>query len=143
VHRFPVDDAIVLFGEIKNKNASEALHFEPKSLGIAIRDREFPVAFADCPDTVAAGQTVKFAVIEQGDLDGGRAHIDARNEFRVLLPHYTLGNGSVETSKTIPATHPVCQHHKRHHVESEGKSVVKAASAASPTPAPVPWWRRK
>jgi hypothetical protein len=87
LHRFPGDDAIVLFGEIQNKRA-HAVTFDPGAITIGIGDRQYPNAFVDCASSVEAGTTIKFGVIGQGDVDGGRAHLALRNAFRILLPNF-------------------------------------------------------
>src|SRR5258708_7749388 len=100
VHRFPVDDAIVLFGHIENKGA-KTVSFDPAAITIGIGDRQYPSAFVDCASAVNPGQTIRFGVIGQGDVDGGRAHLAIRNTFRVLLPKY-----SAPASSPAPAQHP-------------------------------------
>lgn len=90
VHRFPSDDAIVLFGQIQNKSA-HAIGFDPGGITIGIGDRQYPSAFVDCASKVEAQASVKFAVIGQGDVDGSRAHLALRNTFRILLPNFRAG----------------------------------------------------
>jgi hypothetical protein len=100
VHRFPIDDAIVLFGHIVNKGA-KTVSVDPAAITIGIADRQYPSAFVDCASAVNPGQTIKFGVIGQGDVDGGRAHLAIRNTFRVLLPKY-----SAPASSPAPAQPP-------------------------------------
>jgi hypothetical protein len=71
----------VLFGEIQNKSA-HAVTFEPGAFTIGIGDRQYPNAFVDCASNVEASATIKFGVIGQGDVDGGRAHLALRNTYR-------------------------------------------------------------
>jgi hypothetical protein len=87
VHRFPADDAIVLFGEIRNKSA-HAVTFDPGAITIGIGDRQYPNAFVDCASSVEAGATIKFGMIGEGDVDGAMAHLALRNTFRILLPNF-------------------------------------------------------
>jgi hypothetical protein len=65
VHRFPPDDAIVLFGHIENKGA-KTVSFDPAAITIGIGDRQYPSAFVDCASAVNPGQTIRFSVIGQG-----------------------------------------------------------------------------
>jgi hypothetical protein len=88
VHRFPADDAIVLFGRIENKGA-KTVSFDPAATTIGIGDRQYPSALVDCASAVNPGQTIRFGVIGQGDVDASRAHLAIRNTFRVLLPKYS------------------------------------------------------
>ena len=85
VHRFPADDAIVLFGQIQNKSA-HPVTFDAGPIAIGIGDRQYPSAFVDCASKVDPGTTIRFEVVGQGDVDGARAHLALRNTFRVLLP---------------------------------------------------------
>src|SRR5260370_34366062 len=87
VHRFPADDAIVLFGEIRNKSV-KPITFDPAAITIGIGDRQYPSAFIDCAPKVGAETAIKFAVVGQGDLDGSRAHLALRNTFRIQLPNF-------------------------------------------------------
>jgi len=100
IHRFPVDDAVVLSGDVQNKGA-KAISFNPAAVTVAAGDREYPAAFVDCAGTVNPGQTIKFGLVAQGDLDGGRAHLAARNNFRVLLPDFRSNGG--EDARKEPA----------------------------------------
>lgn len=87
VHRFPGDDAIVLFGEIQNKSV-RPITFDPTAITIGIGDRQYPSAFVDCAAKVDAETAIRFAVVGQGDLDGSRAHLALRNTFRIQLPNF-------------------------------------------------------
>src|SRR5258708_29212353 len=100
VHRFPADDAIVLFGHIENKGA-KTVSFDPAAITIGIGDRQYPSAFVDCASAVNQGKTIRFGVVGQGDVDGGRGHLAIRNTFRVLLPKY-----SAPASSPAPAQLP-------------------------------------
>jgi hypothetical protein len=100
VHRFPADDAIVLFGHIENRGA-KTVSFDPAAITIGIGDRQYPSALVDCASAVNPGQTIRFGMIGQGDVDGGRAHLAIRNTFRVLLPKY-----SALATSPVPAQPP-------------------------------------
>ena len=136
VHRFSADDAIVLFGHIANKGA-KSVSFDPAAITIGIGDRQYPSAFVDCASAVNPGLTIRFGVVGQGDVDGGRAHLAIRNTFRVLLPKYSA-----------PATSPAPAQPPRR--LSESKPVyrrvrpsrdVKASAKSSPSPQKTdhPW----
>jgi hypothetical protein len=136
VHRFPVDDAIVLFGHIENKGA-KTVSFDPAAITIGIGDRQYPSAFVDCASAVNPGQTIRFGVIGQGDVDGGRAHLAIRNTFRVLLPNYSTPASSpapAQLSKRLSESKPV---HRRVKVSNDAKASVKASP--SPQKADHPW----
>src|SRR5260370_14557568 len=96
VHRFPVDDAIVLFGHIEN-NGAKTISFDPAAITIGIGDRQYPSAFVDCASALNPGQTIRFGAIGQGHVDGGRSHLAIRNTVRVRLPNYS-------TPPSTPAT---------------------------------------
>jgi hypothetical protein len=68
VHRFPVDDAIALFGEIQNKSV-KPITFDPSAITIGIGDRQYPSVFVDCAARVEAEAAIRFAVVGQGDVD--------------------------------------------------------------------------
>jgi hypothetical protein len=141
VHRFPVDDAIVLFGEIQNRSA-HSVTFDSGAITIGIGDRQYPSAFVDCASNVDPETTIKFAVIGQGDLDGGRAHLALGNTFRIQLPNF---RPSALPSPT-PTPNPDLPHVttiKRRPLPSHRKA------AARPSPSPTkavkgfswPWQR--
>ena len=48
VHRFPADDAIVLFGHVENKS-TRSVSFDPGATTIGIGDRQYPSALVDWP----------------------------------------------------------------------------------------------
>src|SRR6266404_2458237 len=136
VHRFPVDDAIVLFGHIENKGA-KTVSFDPAAITIGIGDRQYPSAFVDCASAVSPGQTIRFGVIGQGDVDGGRAHLAIRNTFRVLLPKYSAPASSpapAQPPKRLSESTPV---RGRVKVLNDAKAGVKASP--SPRKADHPW----
>jgi hypothetical protein len=136
VHRFPADDAIVLFGHIENKGA-KTVSFDPAAITIGIGDRQYPSALVDCASAANPGQTIRFGVIGQGDVDGGRAHLAIRNTFRVLLPKYSAPASSpppAQIPKRLSESTPV---HRRVKVSNEAKASVKASP--SPRRADHPW----
>jgi hypothetical protein len=136
VHRFPADDAIVLFGHIENKGA-KTVSFDPEAITIGIGDRQYPSALVDCGSAVNPGQTIRFGVIGQGDVDGGRAHLAIRNTFRVLLPKYSAPASSsapAQIPKRLSESTPV---HRRVKVSNDAKASVKASP--SPRKADHPW----
>ena len=98
VHRFPADDAIVLFGEIQSKSV-RPITFDPAAITIGIGDRRYPSALVDCAAKVDAETAIRFAVVGQGDLDGSRAHLALRNAFRIQLPNF---QAAAATSPTPP-----------------------------------------
>ncbi len=136
VHRFPADDAIVLFGHIENKSA-KSVSFDPAGITIGIGDRQYPSALVDCASAVNPGQTLRFGVIGQGDVDGGRAHLAIRNTFRVLLPKYSAPASSpapAQLPKRLSESTPV---HRRVKVSNDAKASVKVSP--SPQKADHPW----
>src|SRR3984893_5192215 len=141
VHRFPADDAIVLFGHIENKGA-KTVSFDPAAITIGIGDRQYPSALVDCASAANPGQTIRFGVIGQGDVDGGRAHLAIRNTFRVLLPKYSAPASSpaqTHPPKRLAESTPV---HRRVKLSNDAKASVKASP--SPRKADHPWtwpWR--
>ena len=90
----------MLSGNVQNKGA-KAISFNPAAVTVAVGDREYPATFIDCAGTINPGQTIKFGLVVQGDLDGGRAHLAARNNFRVLLPDFRANGG--EDARKGPA----------------------------------------
>ena len=155
VHRFPADDAIVLFGEIQNKSA-HAVTFDPEAITIGISDRQYPNAFVDCASSVEAGATIKFGVIGQGDVDGGRAHLALRNTFRILLPNFRV-EAAPSPSPTLaprPLANRITVRHRALTVSNKRNALVRPSPSpakasqgflwpwqhaqASPTPSPKP-----
>jgi hypothetical protein len=141
VHRFPVDDAIVLFGHIENKGA-KTVSFDPAAITIGIGDRQYPTALVDCASAVNPGQTIRFGVIGQGDVDGGRAHLAIRNTFRVLLPKYSAPASSpaqTQPPRRLSESTPV---HRRVKVSNDAKASVKASPPPQKADHPWTWpWR--
>jgi hypothetical protein len=138
VHRFPADDAIVLLGHIENKGA-KSVSFDPAGITIGIGDRQYPSALVDCASGVSPGQTIKFGVIGQGEVDGSRAHLAIRNTFRVLLPKYSAPASSPvpeQPPKRLSESKPV---HRRVRVSSDPKANVKASASPQKTDHPWTW----
>ena len=138
VHRFPADDAIVLFGHIQNKG-SKSVSFDPAAMTIGIGDRQYPSAFADCASAVNPGQTIRFGVIGQGDVDASRAHLAIRNSFRVLLPKYSepaTSPAPAEPPRRLSESTPV---HGRVRPSSDTKASAKASPSPQKTDHPWKW----
>jgi len=133
VHRFPADDAIVLFGEIRNKSV-KPITFDPAAITIGIGDRQYPSAFIDCAPKVEAETAIKFAVVGQGDLDGSRAHLALRNTFRIQLPNFHVAPVPSPTPAE-PANRPIAN------AGSIKRRLLMASShrkgVAKPSPSPV------
>jgi len=136
VHRFPADDAIVLFGHIENKGA-KTVSFDREAITIGIGDRQYPSALVDCASAVNPGQTIRFGVIGQGDVDGGRAHLAIRNTFRVLLPKYSAPASSPAPAQIPKRLSESTLVHRRVKVSNDAKASVKASP--SPRKADHPW----
>ena len=126
----------MLFGHIENKGA-KTVSFDPAAITIGIGDRQYPSALVDCASAANPGQTIRFGVIGQGDVDGGRAHLAIRNTFRVLLPKYSAPASSpapAQIPKRLSESTPV---HRRVKVSNDAKASVKASP--SPRKADHPW----
>ena len=132
VHRFPADDAIVLFGQIQNKSA-HAVTFDAGAITIGIGDRQYPSAFVDCASRIDPGATVNFAVVGQGDVDGARAHLALRNTFRVLLPG--LHESPTASPSPTPAHRPLAATEAVRRRQVAVYSHAKANVSPSPSPA--------
>ena len=153
VHRFPADDAIVLFGQIQNKSA-HPVTFDAGPITIGIGDTQYPSAFVDCASKVDPGTTIRFGVVGQGDVDGARAHLALRNTFRVLLPG--LHESPTASPSPTPAHRPLAAtgvarrrqvavySHAKAHVSPSPSPAAKAFvwpwqhAQASPSPSPKP-----
>ena len=90
VHRFPSEDAVFLSGHIENKTG-EAMHYDPGGLEVQVGKRTYPAALVDAANIVPAGGKAPFHVLLRGGVEGERAHLSIKNEFRVVLPIYTEG----------------------------------------------------
>ena len=88
VHRFPSEDAVFLSGHIENKTG-EPLHYDPGALQVQVGKRTYPAALVDASSVVPPGSKVPFHVILRGGVEGERAHLSIKNEFRVILPDYS------------------------------------------------------
>jgi hypothetical protein len=133
VHRFPADDAIVLFGEIQNKSV-KPIAFDPSAITIGIGDRQYPSAFVDCAGRVEAEATIKVALVGQGDVDGSRAHLALRNTFRIQLPNFQ-GAATQSPTPTESANRPMAKTSliRRKPLIASGHR----KGAAKPSPSPV------
>jgi hypothetical protein len=133
VHRFPADDAIVLFGEIQNKSV-RPITFDPAAITIGIGDRQYPSAFVDCAAKVDAETAIRFAVVGQGDLDGSRAHLALRNAFRIQLPNFQAAAPPSPTPPE-PTNRPIA---RRSLIQRRLLAVSgQRKRAAKPNPSPV------
>jgi hypothetical protein len=133
VHRFPADDAIVLFGEIQNKSV-RPITFDPAAITIGIGDRQYPSAFVDCAAKVDAETAIRFAVVGQGDLDGSRAHLALRNAFRIQLPNFQAAAATSPTPPE-PINRPIA---RRSLIQRRLLAVSgQRKRAAKPSPSPV------
>jgi hypothetical protein len=138
VHRFPADDAIVLFGEIQNKSV-RPITFDPAAITIGIGDRQYPSVFVDCAPKVEAETAIKFAIVGQGDLDGSRAHLALRNTFRIQLPNFQAA-ATPSPTPPEPAKRPIAH---RSLIERRLLAVSghrKGAAKPSPSPAKETKW---
>jgi hypothetical protein len=138
VHRFPADDAIVLFGHIENKG-TRSVSFDPAAMTIAIGDRQYPSALVDCASAANPEQTIRFGVVGQGDVDASRAHLAIRNSFRVLLPKYSepaTSPAPAEPPRRLSESTPV---HGRVRPSSDTKASAKASPSPQKTDHPWKW----
>ena len=87
IHRFPTDDALFLGGTIENKTP-EIQYFDPGALEVGVGKRTYPVTLADAAAEIPAGGKIPFHILIQGGLEGERAHLSIKNEFRLLMPEY-------------------------------------------------------
>ena len=87
IHRFPSEDAIFLGGTIGNKT-TETQYFDPGALEVGVGKRTYPVTLADVAAEIPAGGKVPFHVLIQGGVEGERAHLSIKNEFRLVMPEY-------------------------------------------------------
>src|SRR5258707_7295615 len=73
---------------------------------------------------------MKFAVIGQGDVDGGRAHLALRNTFRILLPQFNApatGSPGTAPKPTQRAPLPKPVHHEDDQVRDRKQAVRREA----------------
>lgn len=87
LHRFPDEDAIFLGGEITN-STDEPQYLDPGGFQVRVGTRTYPIALADCAEEIPAKGKVPFHVILRGGVEGERAHLSIKNEFRLILPAY-------------------------------------------------------
>lgn len=87
VHRFSDADATVIIGEIKNNN-SYAIQFDPLAVGVTLGAREYPAQLCDARGTVPAKSSAPIGIVLRGDVDGSRAHLSLKNDYRIALPQY-------------------------------------------------------
>ncbi len=87
LHRFPKEDAVFLNGHIENKT-EEALQFAPGSLQVKVGKRIYPVALVDSASVLPPHGKIPLHVILRGGIEGERAHLSIKNEFRLVMPEY-------------------------------------------------------
>ncbi len=85
IHRFPEEDATFLHATIENKTES-ALQFHPGSLEVSVGKRTYPVALVDSSSIIPAKGKIPLHVIVRGGVEGERAHLSIKNEFRLVMP---------------------------------------------------------
>ena len=88
LHRFPAEDTVFLFAEIENKT-DEAKYFDPGSLQVKAGSRTYPVALVDSAAVIAAKGKIPLHVMIRGGVEGERAHLSIKNEFRLIMPAYS------------------------------------------------------
>lgn len=87
LHRFPDEDAVFLGGHIENKGQT-GYQFDPGSVQVKVGSRTYPVALVDSAEEIPAGGKILIHVIIRGGVEGERAHLSIKNEFRLLMPAY-------------------------------------------------------
>jgi hypothetical protein len=88
VHRFPVDDAIVLQGTIENETDSPVT-FDGRAVTVQAGARVYPIKYLDSVHTIPAHKRTLIDCVIQGDDDGGRANLSVDNNYRIMLPGNT------------------------------------------------------
>ena len=92
LHRFPVEDVVFLSAQIENRT-EEAQQFDPGSLQVMVGSRTYPVALVDSAAQIPAGGKIPLHVILRGGVEGERAHLSIKNEFRLIMPAYAPCTG--------------------------------------------------
>ena len=87
LHRFPEEDAVFLFAQIENKTESPQ-QFDPAALQVKVGSRTYPAALVDSVAQIPAGGKIPLQVIIRGGVEGERAHLSIKNEFRLIMPEY-------------------------------------------------------
>lgn len=87
LHRFPKEDAVFLSARIEN-SMEEAQQFDPASLQVKVGSRTYPAALIDSAAVVPANGDIPLHVIIRGGVEGERAHLSIKNEFRLIMPAY-------------------------------------------------------
>ncbi|MEM7559312.1 MAG: hypothetical protein AAF394_09320 [Planctomycetota bacterium] len=87
LHRFPKEDAVFLNRHLEN-DTDEALVFDPGSLQVKVGSRTYPVALVDSASEIPAKGKIPLHVIVRGGIEGERAHLSIKNEFRLIMPEY-------------------------------------------------------
>ncbi len=87
LHRFPKEDAVFINGHVEN-HTDEALYFDPGSLQVKVGSRTYPVALVDSASEIPAMGKIPLHVVVRGGIEGERAHLSIKNEFRLIMPDY-------------------------------------------------------
>jgi hypothetical protein len=85
IHRFGVEDAIVLQGTVENET-TRPISFDGRSATVQVANEVHPIKLLDCLRPIPPNTTVPIDVVIQGDIDGGRANLAINNEYRIMLP---------------------------------------------------------
>jgi hypothetical protein len=107
ISRFSLQDAVVLHGTIQNE-ASAPLTFDGRSAVVEVANETHSVRMFYAPRPIAAGASVPFEALIQGDIHGYRANLSVDNEFRLILPpsgdQTWLKIGPPAPARAIPLT---------------------------------------
>lgn len=87
VLRFPKEDALVLLGEIENRQ-EQAIQFDPASLQVRVSERAYPVTVVDVAEMIPAKSMVAAHVLIKGDTQGKAAHLSIKNDLRLVMAAY-------------------------------------------------------
>ena len=63
--------------------------------------RTYPVALVDAANIVPPASKVPFHVILRGGVEGERAHLSIKNEFRVVMPSYSESTDDPALTDTL------------------------------------------
>ena len=85
---FPKDDAVVVFGTLQNKSASNKF-YDPTGVHVKVGNRDYPAKIVDASGRADANSTVPVAVLIQGGATGERSFLSVDNDFRLVLPEFT------------------------------------------------------
>lgn len=85
VHRFPIEDAVVLQGAVENETDHE-IKFDGRAVTVQAGNRIYPIKYLDAVHSIPAHQRTLIDCVIQGDIDGGRANLSVDNKYRIYLP---------------------------------------------------------